>query len=591
MATSDPLTTAREHIAAARYAQAEQVLTRHLSRAKHDTDATLLMAECSSSQRKWERALYYFDIVLERQPENVLAAMRKADTLFALMRDSEGADLLLPYVKKYPTDTALIVRTSRLLMDCGRLAECCQTLKTGLSYTPNDPGLLHAWGHYCHRIGDSVAAVEAYNAISQSVPDQASFRLSHCTSLNYHPGATLKDQYIAHAAYGRIVRRAARFEPFKHPPKDDPDRKVRVGLISPDFRIHSVSYFAEPIFDHLDRSKFSLHAYYTLDIADATTDRLRRKADSFLVAIRTDEHQIAQRIHDDKIDILIDLCGLFAGHVSNTLYLRPAPVQATYIGYPNTTGIPNMDYRIVDSITDPPTDEKYTTETLVRIDPCFLCYKPEPRFAMLPESAPTRDGVFTFASFNAATKLSDATLALWGRILVAAPEARLLIKSNGMEEEELRDHLRQRMTAAGVPIDRVDIMGRYPNPLEHFLRYLTVDLALDTYPYCGTTTTLEAMYMGVPVLTLTGATHASRVGASLLSAAGFPQLAAASADRYVETAVQFANDRASLAPLRQNLRARLLASPLCDGPAFGTRFNDLLSRMWRARCTGEVVNG
>jgi protein O-GlcNAc transferase len=243
----------------------------------------------------------------------------------------------------------------------------------------------------------------------------------------------------------------------------------------------------------------------------------------------------------------------------------------------------------VDSLTDPPEWEQqgaYTVERLVRIDPCFLCYTPPVQYVDVPAAAAAREGAFTFGSFNAAMKLSDHVLGLWSRILASVAGSRMIIKASGMEEESVRESLRERMVRMGIDPSRVEVVGRTQRPVDHMLRYHEVDLALDTFPYHGTTTTCEAMFMGVPVLTLAGQTHAARVGVSLLTNVGLPELVCHSDEEYVQKAVMYGTQRDRLAALRTGLRERLLASPLCDGKAYGARMGEALRGMWRAHCEG-----
>jgi predicted O-linked N-acetylglucosamine transferase (SPINDLY family) len=289
------------------------------------------------------------------------------------------------------------------------------------------------------------------------------------------------------------------------------------------------------------------------------------------------------------MDVLIDLSGLTTGNMLAAFAMRPAPVQMTYLGYPNTTGVAAVDYRIVDSITDPPGAEAHAVERLLRIDPCFLCYggMEAARVAEGPPSqAPGSGGAVTFGSFNALQKVTDTTMRLWAEILRAVPggRARLAVKYMSTGDEQTRARLRQRLEAAGVPADRIVLMAPLPEYRDHLEAYGEIDVALDTFPYNGTTTTCEALWMGVPVVTMAGRVHAARVGASLLSAAGLPDLVARDADGYVAAAVRLAQDAGRLAALRSGLREQMKRSPLCNRAGFGERFGEAVRGAWRAWC-------
>ncbi|MBL0927229.1 MAG: tetratricopeptide repeat protein [Phycisphaerales bacterium] len=363
-------------------------------------------------------------------------------------------------------------------------------------------------------------------------------------------------------------------------------RKLRVGLVSPDFRRHSVAYFIEPVIEHLDRSRFELFVHHTNTVTDAVTARMRAcPGVSWREARPGTAAEFAQRLKRDRLDVLVDLTGLTHGHAMFALLARPAPVLVTYCGYPSTVGSSRIDFRIVDAETDPqaPADfQSHAAERLLRIDGCFLCYRPPLDEAPEVDPGPASRGEPpVFVSFNAAQKISDELLAIWGRVLSAAgPAARLLLKNAAFARADERDRFAARAARAGIDPARLELAGPTQGLREHLAAYARADVALDTFPYHGTTTTCEAMLMGVPTVTLAGGRHASRVGVSLLRAAGMPELIAGDEAGYIRLAAELALDRPRLAELRRSLRPRMLASPLCDGPGFARRFGDALERAW-----------
>jgi predicted O-linked N-acetylglucosamine transferase (SPINDLY family) len=268
------------------------------------------------------------------------------------------------------------------------------------------------------------------------------------------------------------------------------------------------------------------------------------------------------------------------------LRLRPAPVQMTYIGYPNTTGLADADYRIVDSVTDPAGAEAFVTEKLLRLDPCFLCYLP-PEGAPEPTTQRASESGVVFGSFNALFKIDDATLELWAQVLRAVPESTLLLKYFGLESAGVREDLLGRFRAAGVDGARIVLDGPGTSAREMMGAYARMDIALDTYPYHGTTTTCEALLMGVPVVTLQGRVCAARVGGSLLGAVGLSELVAEAPEEYVRIAARLAGDVGALARGRAALRERVLASPLCDIPGAAARLGHALRECWRAACASD----
>jgi predicted O-linked N-acetylglucosamine transferase (SPINDLY family) len=282
------------------------------------------------------------------------------------------------------------------------------------------------------------------------------------------------------------------------------------------------------------------------------------------------------------IDVLLELGGHSGEPRLLALAGKPAPVIVTAIGYPNTTGLPAVDWRVVDAITDPPGSERLCTERLLRLDPCFLCYTP-PEHA--PEPAmPAADAPVTFGSFNNAAKIGPASIALWARVLQAVPGSRLLLKSQTLSDATGRARIERRFAEAGVDASRLELIAYSKTREEHLALYGRVHVALDTTPYNGTTTTCEALWMGVPVVATLGDRHAARVSASLLHAAGHPELVATDADAFVALAAKLAQDRARLTTLRSGLRDTLRASPLCDAPAYAARFHDAIRACWRQWC-------
>lgn len=436
---------------------------------------------------------------------------------------------------------------------------------------------------------DEAADLAARSARARPNDAIAAERLAFC--LNYDHRATRADINTAHRRWGALIENTTPTTPTTPTPAPrsprNPADRLRVGLISPDFRRHSVAHFVRPLFEHLDRDRFEVHAFFCSDTGDEVTDALRPLPDRWHEAARLTDADLDALIRETRIDLLIDLAGHFAGNRLTVLARRPAPIQATWLGYPATTGLSRVDARFVDSRTDPPEfdarpDPERESERLIRLDPCFLCYTP-PAIAPPPaEAAPSRAGApFTFASFNDAKKLAPAALDLWARVLTRVPASRLLLKGGAFASPAVQGILVERFRRRAVEPDRLLFEPHTPDPADHLAAYHRVDLALDTFPYHGTTTTCEALWMGVPVLSRAGETHAARVGLSLLSAVGLPELAAPDDDAFVESAASLAENPDRLDALRAGLRARVEASPLTDAPAFARRFGMALLELAR----------
>jgi predicted O-linked N-acetylglucosamine transferase (SPINDLY family) len=387
-----------------------------------------------------------------------------------------------------------------------------------------------------------------------------------------------------HRRYGQRVAAAA-----KPPLLDaDPDRALRIGVLSADLRQHSVAFFTQGLFSQpCPGASFIVFNTSVPMLHDALTRQHRQLAAGWHEVAGMDDAELDACIRRERIDILLELSGHMAGHRLGALCAKPAPIIVTAIGYPSTTGHPCIDWRLVDSITDPPEADALLTERPLRLDPCFLCYTPP---VQSPEpTSPADDAPFTFGSFNASSKISETTAALWAATLTAVPGSRLLLKSQAMGDPDASGALRDRLARAGIDPARVDISAYAPDQRSHLEQYARMHVSLDTTPYNGTTTTCEALWMGVPVVTLLGDRHAARVSASLLHAAGHPEWVAADADAYVRIAASLAQDRERLKPLRTDLRAQMLASPLLDAAAYATRFHAALRTCWRSLCNASTT--
>ena len=354
---------------------------------------------------------------------------------------------------------------------------------------------------------------------------------------------------------------------------------MRIGYVSGDFKRHSVANFLLPVFTHHDRRVFEIHCYSNNVSDDDVTGRLMGAVDHWRRISGLDDEVAAKMIAEDGIDILVDLSGHTAHNRLSLFARQPAPVQVTWLGYPGTTGVAAIGYRLVDSITDPPGDsDSYYCEKLIRLDPGFLSYAPlDP--APEPVLRPNGNGRIRFGSFNNPAKLSPATLDLWGRLMNEVEGSVLVLKGRPFADPQVRRMLLKRFLERGIPEERIVLLEHIAAPDQHMGAYGEIDIALDPFPYNGTTTTCEAMWMGVPVVTLLGNRHSSRVGASLLTQVELTDLIAADEAEFIRIAADLAADAERRAILRQTLRGRMKASPLCDGPGLTRRLEESFRRI------------
>lgn len=372
-----------------------------------------------------------------------------------------------------------------------------------------------------------------------------------------------------------------------HPNAPDPGRRLRVGYVSVDFRQHFGAQHLAPLLERHDRTAVEICLYSMIPLAsgDAWTRRFHDLADLWRDIDGLDDAQLAERIRADGIDILVDLAGHTGFNRLRAFAHRPAPVQLAWLGYSNTTGVPGIDHRLVDAVSDPPgTADAQASERLVRLPASFLCFRPPAEAPPVVPLPAGRIGRITFGSFNKLPKMSDGTVRLWAEILHRVSDARLLLKDSSFACPRTKAQTEARFAAHGIAADRLTLVGWVEDPADHLGLYGQVDIALDPFPYNGTMTTCEALWMGAPVVTLTGDRHAARVGTSLLAAVGLPELAADTPEHCVAIAADLAADLSRLMRLRMGMRDRLLASPLCDEAGFARRIEATYRSLWHEWC-------
>ena len=377
------------------------------------------------------------------------------------------------------------------------------------------------------------------------------------------------------------------------------DRQLRIGYLSADFFVHSVSYFIEAPLTYRDRALMHCTCYSNVARKDKKTSFFEKMCDTWRSIHDKTSKEVAEMVRRDRIDILIELTGHTAGNRLDVMALHPAPVQMTWIGYPNTTGLPAIDYRITDSIVDPPNTTQKYTETLLRLPGPFLCYTPPPDAPAVTNTPALKNGYITFGSFNNLAKVNARVLAVWCAILHSVPFSRLLMKCKPFASPTVVAKMHAKFAAFGIPSTRVDLISLLPTTTEHLDAYAAVDISVDTFPYAGTTTTCEALFMGVPVITLHKSDpplHAHNVGATLLSRIGAeagqvgmeaglgPLLIAEHEREYVDMAVRLCADVNRLQSIRQGMRERMLRSSLCQGKQFVQQLEQLYRKAWEAHC-------
>jgi predicted O-linked N-acetylglucosamine transferase (SPINDLY family) len=485
-----------------------------------------------------------------------------------------------------PPDADALTNLAACLISVMRFEEAREYLHRALELNPRHWIALGNQAVLYERGGQPLEAVDCYRralALQQHNIPLHSFLL-FC--MNY-PALPAEEVFAEHVRWGQQHADPLRSS-IMHANDRTPSRRLLIGYISNDFRKHSVAHYFEPILRSHDPASFEVFCYANVPQPDAVTVRMNELAAGWRDIVAMSDEQVARQIRDDRIDILIELSGHAADHRLLVLARKPAPVQVSYIGYPNTSGVRAIDYRIVDNLTDPPGEaDRFCVESLVRLPGCFLCYQPDDdagEVALLPA---LERGYITFGSFNNFAKVTPQLLDLWARVLAATPKSRLVLKAKGLADSHTCRRVLDLFKDRGIGPDRIELLSAEPTFAGHLGRYSQIDIALDSFPYNGTTTTCEAMWMGVPVITLAGQAHASRVGKSLLSAVGLADLVASSEQQYIDIATKLASDIPRLRSLRDGMRDRLRQSTLMDASAFTRKLELAYRTMWTTWCAAQ----
>lgn len=566
------------------------MLRRLLQRQPGNLQASAALGQLLLQMGQFDQAIYQFQRCVTAAPTVPAHHNNLGMALWHAARYPEAVPSFRESVRLDPSYTIGHIGLAMALISVADFDGAIAAARTAISQRPEIGEAYYNLGLALLEAARVEEAVEVLRRGVARSPQNATLHSTLLIALNYRdlpPAQVLRD----HQEFARYHPPAPGSRPAATDP--DPNRPIRVGYLSRDLRNHSVGYFALAMVEHRDAASTQVVIYNGSPKIDAVTERYKRAADQWVDASAMEDATLDRRIRADKIDILVELAGHSAGNRLPALAGKPAPVVLTAIGYPNTTGLPAVDYRLVDSLTDPPGTESHATESLCRIDPCFLSYAPPPAAPEHVEVPPgTRGtGPITFGSFNAIQKISPGVVEAWTRILNRLPGSRLIVKSGAFDNEPTRQRLLGQFIDAGAPRESLEFLRPNASQAEHLALYGRIDISLDPFPYNGTTTTCESLWMGVPVVALEGSLHAGRVGLSLLSAIGLRDLVARSVEDYVRLAVDLASDAQRLAELRRALRARMQASPLCDAPAYGRRLTAAYRAMWQSWCDRQQHAG
>lgn len=508
--------------------------------------------------------------------------LHEGNALLELGWTQAGADALHRATLLAPDDGSAWYNYGRALLDLNRPGEAEAANRRAVERSPAFAPAHNNLGRALVDMGRLDEAEDAYARAVALQPDFVAADSNRMMRLLYADGPGPDDILVAHRAWAQ--RQAPDVGPRVFADHDrDPDRRLRIGYVSADLRRHPVGYFLERVLGAHDRAAVEVFAYSNHPGEDDTTRRLRAMTDHWRPIAGLNDTAAEALVRDDRIDILIDLSGHTAKGRLPLFARRPAPVQASWLGYPGTTGVAAIDYLIMDAATVPPGAERWCSEAVMRLPVTRFCYAP-PDYAPEPASPPPRPPVF--GSFNNLSKIGPRVVRLWVAVLRATPGSRLVLKWPALADPVVRERFVRLFAEAGLEPERLELRAGSDHAAM-LDEYGDIDVALDPFPFCGGLTSCEALWMGVPVVTLPGQRAASRQTLAFLEALGLPELAAGSEADYVAVAAGLAAAPGRRAELRRTLRPRMAASPLCDGPGFTLGLEAGLREAWRGWCAGR----
>lgn len=556
-----------------------------LAKGRNDAAIHFSRASALHELRRYDEAIAAYRQALDLNPGHAEAALGMGLVYEDMKQIIEAESMLKLALDIAPGNPIVLYNLSRVHKTMGRVTAAINAAAGAIESKPGFAGAHMALGNALHAGGKIDQALAAFRRGVALDPDNAEIHDNLIACLRYDAhieGTALRDEYRAWDAkhLGKIAR-------LSHANTPNPQRRLRVGYLSPDFRTHSVAYFLEPLLAAHDRTQFEVFCYSQVDEKDDTTKRFEALADRWREILYLDDDRVAVLIQSDAIDILVDCAGHTQGKRMRVFARKPAPVQvATLIGHEATTGMSAMDYIMGDPHLTPPGYEAHFSETLIRLPKVIAPFQPRDEW---PEVAPMPDGeTVVFGCFAEPSRIGEITLDMWKRILDRVPGARLLLKHKTYGYIDQARYWREGFAALE---DRFDLEGLPGGWIRNMDVYGRISVMLDTFPLTGATTTLIPLWMGVPVISLAGKHSGQRYGASMLCNAGVPELLATDQNQYVDLAVALATDRARLSDYRRVLRDTVRSAPIMDARTVTRAIEESYRQMWRHWCATRSATG
>lgn len=535
------------------------------------------------AQGKLEEAISAYNQAIKLNPQLPEAYNNLGNVYVSMGNDELAIDSFNNAIDQSPNYAEAHFNIGQLYQTNNELHKAGEHFASACQISPDNLEFLAANAINLLKQGKLKDAHQLYDRILAAEPSKLPTQSSLLLTLNYTNHYSQKELYEFHKRYEQTIRHKLGIKNTKNKPQRinaTSGKKIRVGYVSADFRVHSVAYFFEALLNSHDKGKFEVYCYYNKDFNDAVTNRIKSQSCHWRDVFDLSDSQLAKAIEKDKIDILVDLAGHTAGNRLATFLYRPAPIQISWLGYPNTTGLSCMDFRITDNYADAEGDsDQYHSETLLRMPDSFLCYQGDTTLSYQASPPCKQSGHTTFGSFNNLNKITDQVIKTWAKILNEVPDSRLLLKCKLLESETTQARLLKLFEEDGIDKSRITFKAKIDGYKEHMELYNEIDIGLDPFPYNGTTTTFEALWMGVPTLTICGDRHASRVGTSIMSNIGLNDFVCDDKKDYVRKAKELAGKKDYLESIRHTLRQKLSESKLCDSQAFAKDIEQLYSQV------------
>jgi predicted O-linked N-acetylglucosamine transferase (SPINDLY family) len=535
-------------------------------------------------QDNLDDAIACYRKALQLKPEHAETCNNLASAVMQQDQLEEAIHWFQEAIRRKPSYEAAYYNWGNALVRQNKLEEAVPCFQQALALKPAYAAAHNNLGHAWLRLARSDLALQSFRQALHFQPDLVAAQSSLVSLSNYDPEADPDTVWTQHREWGRLHE--GEITAVKRPATGreqhaNQRRRLRIGYVSPDFRFHPVARYFEPVLQHHDANQFEIFCYAEVLCPDVVTARLKRYAHAWRNICGHTDDQVANCIQDDQIDILVDLAGHTADNRLLVFARKPAPVQVTWLGYMNTTGLTAIDYRLTDANLDPPGQSVRDTEELLRLPGGMCCFAPPADAAEVSSLPALRQHTFTFGSLNNLSKLNTHVYDLWAKMLHAIPAARLLLFHHSLTPT-VQEHLRREFADRGIADERVELRCGSYGP-GYLGVYGEIDVSLDTFPCTGGVTTCESLWMGVPVISLCGVRPASRNSAALLMRAGLEEWVVQTPEQYIDLATRVANDRDRLALLRSQLRDRV-STTLCDAPRFTKTLEDAYRTMWRRWC-------